>query len=348
MADVLYRRNADDGGFSPGVPGSEGDGGRSFRSFVPRLLESLFSRPFLTALPIVAFGALGVLSVKSTQADYVSSGVLSVSKSTLLADLAGTGADTPFSWETQAALTSNDINELLGTNEFAMTVAEDAGLGTALESGLVLLPDIRQSISAYPSGTNLVTIRVATDDPALSFELAKSTIKSFREWVIDGDIAQSTAAEAFFDDLLAKYEAALDTARDALSAYEEAHPVEEGAVPARQTVELSRLESDVDVATQRVSSAVEKSEDARLSTATATSDITQHLRVVDDPAMPFAPESSRKTMVLTIATFIVVGMLFAVGFVAAGAVLDRSVRYVGDVQSRLHLDVLAVVPAVRR
>jgi uncharacterized protein involved in exopolysaccharide biosynthesis len=347
VADVLYRRSADDVGYGPGAPSPEGDGGRSFRSFVPRLLESLFSRPFLTALPIVAFAALGVLSVKSSKADYVSSGVLSVSKSTLLADLAGTGADAPFSWETQAALTSKDINELLGTNEFAMDVAKDAGLGSALESGLMLLSDVRQSISAYPSGTNLVTIRVATDDPALSLALATSTIKSFTQWVIDGDVAQSTAAEAFFADLLTTYESDLDEARAALSAYQDAHPTEEGSEP-KQTVELSQLESDVDLATQRISSAIEKNEDARLSTATATSDITQRLRVVDDPTLPFAPESSRKTMVLTIATFVIVGMLFAIGFVAAGAVLDRSVRYVGDVQSRLHLDVLAVVPAVRR
>ena len=227
-------------GYGPGAPTPEGDGGRSFRSFVPRLLESLFSRPFLTALPIVAFAALGVLSVKSTQADYVSSGVLSVSKSTLLADLAGTGADAPFSWETQATLTSKDINELLGTNEFAMDVAKDAGLGSALESGLMLLSDVRQSISAYPSGTNLVTIRVATDDPALSLALATSTIKSFTQWVIDGDVAQSTAAEAFFADLLTTYESDLDDAREPHSAPTRMR------IPPRRARNRSRRSSSVD------------------------------------------------------------------------------------------------------
>ncbi|MDP9464431.1 MAG: hypothetical protein M3P52_07390 [Actinomycetota bacterium] len=338
MADVLYRRSAEDAGFSPGAPNSDGNGGYSFRSFVPRLLESLFSRPFLTSLPIVVFAALGVLSARSAQADYVSTGVLSVSKSTLLADLANVGSTDAFSWETQAALTSKDINELLGTNEFAMNVANGADLASALESGLVNLATIRQSVAAYPSGTNLVTIRVATDNPELSFRLASSTIESFTQWVIDGEITESTAAEAFFDGRLEIYEADLNDARDALAAYD----------GPETSVELSRLNDEVDLATARYASALQKSEDAKLSTETATSNITQRLRVVDVPQMPFAPESSRKAMVLTIATFIVVGMLFAIGFVVAGAVLDRSVRYVGDVQSRLNLDVLAVVPAVPR
>jgi hypothetical protein len=237
-------------------------------------------------------------------------------------------------------LTSRNINELLGTNEFAMNVANQAGIGSAIESGVVQLAGIRQSIGAYPTGTNLVTIRVATDNPELSFRLASSTIASFTQWVIDGDIAESTAAEAFFDNLLTTYESDLNDARAALGSFE--------GDPLEPSVERDRLASEVELAMGRYASALQKSEDAQLRTETATSDITQRLRVVDVPQLPFAPESSRKAAVLTVATFVAVGMLFAIGFVAAGAVLDRSVRYAGDVQSRLHLDVLAVVPAVRR
>jgi hypothetical protein len=237
-------------------------------------------------------------------------------------------------------LTSRNINELLGTNEFAMNVADNAGIGSAIESGVLQLAGIRQSIGAYPTGTNLVTIRVATDNPELSFRLASSTIASFTQWVIDGDVAESTAAEAFFDNLLMTYESDLNEARTALSSFE--------GDSSEPSVERDRLASEVELAVGRYASALQKSEDAQLRTETATSDITQRLRVVDVPQLPFAPESSRKAAALTVATFVAVGMLFAIGFVAAGAVLDRSVRYVGDVQSRLHLDVLAVVPAVRR
>jgi uncharacterized protein involved in exopolysaccharide biosynthesis len=325
---------------TPGVPNADGNRGYTFRSFVSRLLESLFSRPFLTSLPIVAFGALGILSVSSTRDDYVSTGVLSVSKSTLLGDLTNVGASDAFSWETQATLTSRDINELLGTNEFATDVADKAGIVPAIESGVLGLSTIRSSIVAYPTGTNLVTIRVATDNPELSFRLASATIESFTQWVIDGEIAESTVAEAFFAGRLETYEADLNDARTALSEFEESG--------SNDAIELGRLTSDLELATSQYGTALAKSEEAKLSTETATSTITQRLQVLDVPQMPFAPESSRKAMIMTIATYIIVGLLFATAFVAAGAVLDRSVRYVGDVQSRLNLDVLAVVPAVRR
>jgi uncharacterized protein involved in exopolysaccharide biosynthesis len=319
------------------------------RLVLPRLLESFFRRPLVCLLPALVFSALGVLSIVKSERTYASSGVLSVSNETLLSTLTEVGSQGGFSWETPATQTSRQINELLGTDQFARSVAEGAGLATAIDAGVYTLDQLRESVGAYDTGNNLVTVKASTGDAALAQKLATSTIDSFINWVIDGDIGESTAAEQFFEGLLANYEDDVDAARGALAQYLAEHPATDpDRRPAEEQSEIARLSADVDRAENRYSTALTSSENARLATEQARSDVSQRLRLVDTPQVPYLPESSRQAQLLKVAMYAVTGILLSIVLVVVGAALDHSLRFPDEVRRRIGLDVLAVVPEARR
>lgn len=318
------------------------------RRFVGRMLEAAFRRPLLCLLPLVLFGGLGVWSVTSSEDSYVSSGVISVASQTLLSDLSNLPGSEGFGWETPAGVTSRNINELLGTDEFARLLADSAGYGSLVESGVVQLDAVRSAVVAVPTGANLVTIRASTDDPESAYRIAGATIDTYIEWVLEGDVNQSVAAELFFTNLLEVYEADVATAREALAQYVAANPpLPDGTRPAEEEAEIARLDADIEVASTRATSAVQNIEDARLSTEQTASDIGQRLRVVDEPRSPLAPESSRIQMVMTFAMYVVAGFVFSLGLVLAGAALDRTLRNVDDVETMVGQGLLAAVPEGR-
>jgi uncharacterized protein involved in exopolysaccharide biosynthesis len=313
---------------------------------VERLLDSFFRRPVLCLLPFVLFTALGLQSAADFEQRYESSGVMGVSNRTLLANLAGVSEDA-FSWETPAQITSRSINELLGTDAFTATVASGAGLGPALEEGAVTHAEVRSAVGAVPIGTSLVQIKASTLEPQVAMRLVGSVIESFRQSVIEADSGQSTAATEFFDQLVQTYQGEVQAARAAL----EQHLIGPGGdddATAVDRTERARLDADLDLATERYADAVKNSEDARLANQQAQADINQRLRVVDPPELPGSPESVLKAQVLRVGMFAMAGLLLSLALVGLRAVLDHSIRSVGDVRARLGKPLLAVVPDAGR
>jgi len=320
-----------------------------------RLLETFFRRPFVCLLPLLLLTAFGIWSVSDRTQVYTSRGVMSVSNSTLLANLAEvpTGAEVPW-WETPAEMTSRTINELMGTDQFTERVAANAGLDDDLAKGTVELDDIRRWVGTAPSGNNLVSIWASTPEPELSTELAKATIDTFVDWAGEGDLAESEAAEDFFARQTAEYEDELAAARAALDAFVRANDLEglQGAddVPLALQSEYSRLQSDVARAESRYTNALQRVEEARLAMEQAMSNVQQRLRVLDSPTVPERPITTptRRDAVLTVGLFMVAGFLFSAGLVVMGTLLDRTLRSADDVRNRLGVEVLAVVPAASR
>jgi uncharacterized protein involved in exopolysaccharide biosynthesis len=351
VAEAIDRRSVAARPARPGGGALEAPGNApgSTRALLLRLAESFFRHPILCLLPLVAFAAIGVLNVTSTSEKFVSAGIVNVSSDTLLSDLTELGGQDGFTWETPASITSRNINELLSTEQFTRNVAERAELLAAVDTGTLQLGAMRSWISAFPVGDNLVKVQVSTDDPALSARLALATIDGFVDWVIDGDIAESSAAEDFFDEQVQTYETDVAAARAALDEYLRANPVdEEDSRPAEQQVEVDRLTADVVSAEARLDNALASIETARLATAQARSDVGQRLRLVDTPQVPVFPESSRRQDAMMLAFYVVAGAIFSIGAVVLGASLDRSIRTADDAERQLQLEVLAVVPDARR
>jgi hypothetical protein len=156
-------------------------------------------------------------------------------------------------------------------------------------------------------------------------------------------------AQSFFRDVLPGYQDNLQKAREALKTYLESHPVPlRGERPAQELLEISQLQSAVDVATRRVENALEKEESARLAQAQAESSVRQDYLLIDAPTLPINPETSLRQRLMGPLIFVVVGIILTIVCIVGGALLDRSFRFPLDVQTSLGLQVLALVPDVSR
>ncbi len=315
---------------------------------VRRLLETFFRRWWLYLLPLVLFVAMGVLQVSHSSTGYQSVGVVDVSSGTLLSQLTSIRGDT-YGYQTPAVSTAKTLSSLLATDNFVETVASQAGVSTALKSGELTALGLRQSISASANGDNLLAVVATTANPELSSRLVKATIDSFLQYVVAGKVSDSRAAVAFFENQLAVYRGVLDSAKAAQLKYASEHPGGPLAQrPLSEQIEIQSLQSAVDQAQSQYTAAQQKGDEARLATEQATSDVSQQLRIIDEPQVPNAPQPRLKKAVLGVGVFMFVGLIISGGAVVLATVIDRSLRSAEDVQQLLGLPILAVVPEARR
>jgi uncharacterized protein involved in exopolysaccharide biosynthesis len=182
-------------------------------------------------------------------------------------------------------------------------------------------------------------------DPTVAQLLADSTIQAFIQWIVDADISESTAAEEFFTEQLEGYQTALNAARLALSSYLQLHPAPaQGQRPDEQETEIARLDADIDQVQARLTEALTKREEARLSIQQTTRDISQRLQVVDSPQTPSGPLPRLKNAVFTAFIFLAVGIFLSLVTLVVGTLIDQTIRSAADVKDRLGARLLAVVP----
>lgn len=318
-------------------------------SVVERLLETYFRRPVLYLVPLALCLAFGAYSALTAPKLYISEGVLEASGSTLLGNLSDLELDSSFGRTptTPAEVASDRINEQLSSDDFVMSVAERAGLGTALDSGVIGLDWIRARVGSSADGDNLLKVGAGTADPVMSERLATATIDTFIQSVVDDDLRQSGVAEGFYDEVASQYQVRVDDAEQELADYLAEHP--EPAVGNRPTAvqsQIDQLSAVVERNNEQLSSAQAKAEEARLATEQARIDIEQRLRIVDEPTEPAASMTGLRTAALSIVTFGVLGAVLSAGVVIVAAFLDRTVRTTAELRSRLGFDVFTDVPAV--
>jgi uncharacterized protein involved in exopolysaccharide biosynthesis len=309
-----------------------------------RLLETFFRRWYLYLVPVVILAVVGFLSLSSTKSKFQSAGTFNVETSTVLSNLSGTN-DQTFG-ETPATTTSKQINATLQTDQFIKDVAARSGLQKALESGKISTQWIRSSLTSVTNGANLVTVIAINEDPQVAQRLAQSTIDAFVQSVIDAASSQSTAAVAFFGDLIKTYQADVDNAQKALDQYVTSHPAPAfGQRPETELAEINKLNSAITQAQANYNSAVGKSQDAQLTTEQTKADVGQRLRLIDAPKVPLAPQPKMKKMIFSFGTFLVLGLILTVGAVVVATVLNHTFLTAADVKDRLAgMRLLAVLP----
>ncbi len=314
------------------------------RSLMVRLLESFFRRWYLYLVPVLLLGILGFLSVSGTKSKFESSGTFNVENTTILLHPERNGVEPTFG-ETPADTTSKRISATLGTDQFIKDVATRAGLDQALASGKITANWIRSSLSASANGSNLVKVAAVNEDPQIAQRLAQSTIDAYVQTVIDAASSQSTAAVSFFDDLIATYQGNVDQATKALNDYVASHPTPAlGARPEDEQAELSRLNAALTQAQTALSSAEGKRQDAELSIEQTKADMGQQMRLIDAPALPLGPQAKLKTMIMSFATFLILGFILTIGALVVATVLNHTILSAADVKERLGVRLLAVVP----
>jgi hypothetical protein len=117
-----------------------------------------------------------------------------------------------------------------------------------------------------------------------------------------------------------------------------------GSRPPEEQMELDRLQALVTKAEDRLNSARDNGESARLSQAKSESVTKQTYMVLDQPQMPQDAVVSSKTILTNLSIFLIVGIFLAVAGITGGALLDHTLRFPIDVRHGLSLPVLAMVP----
>ena len=316
------------------------------RHVIARLFETFFSRWWLYILPVIALTGLGVYTAGSRADTYRSTAVLRADIEPLLTDLQGISPIDSDYWESSADAMSRQINESLRTDAFLQVVA--AGAGIPADSTELTLLDVRESVSASASGRSLLTVKASTVDPVLAQALVQSTITTFLQSVIDDQISTAETTLNYLQDQQVRLQEDYDQASDALNRYLTDNPPNvEGIRPFEVDFEISRLSSIVERADGRLAASQDDILAAQLVIEQATSDAAQTLSVVDPPTLPIAPEAGLRAVVLTVATFVVLGVLLMLGTIVAASLLDRSLRFAEEVRASLGVEVLAVVPVER-
>jgi uncharacterized protein involved in exopolysaccharide biosynthesis len=312
-----------------------------------RLLETFFRRPWLYSLPFVVCVAFGVVTAVSAPQLYVSVGIVDVSDDTLLSNLSEIGGG-GFSYETPASRTSDEINERLFSDAFVRSIADAAGLTTALESGVIDLDYVRSRVGAADDGDNLLRVQAGSHDPVVAARMAQATIDTFIQSIVDKDLSESQTAVTFYNDVANSYLDDIDRARDDLEGYLRSHPEpSSGDRPAAEVAALSQLTAALERSEGRFGNALDNAEQARLAMEQARVDVQQRIQLIDPPTVPSAPVSGLRAAAMTIVMFGVLGSLLSAGFVLLASFLDQSMWTRGDVRRRLGVEVLAVVPAAR-
>jgi capsular polysaccharide biosynthesis protein len=322
------------------------------RLIILRLLDSYFRHRWLNLLPIVLMIGLASASFTLAEPEYVSRGRLYVQKAALLPSLTQLPSE-GYTWRTPTQVALSELQELVQTEAFVRSVIQKTDLEANMSGGSTAVQRtieyFRLALSLQQVGDSVIEIAVTDKTPKHAQQLAAATIDAYTIWKLNGDQQESAVAQSFFRDVLPGYQDNLQKARGALKTYLEAHPVPlRGERPAQEQLEISQLQSAVDVATRRVENALEKEESARLAQAQAQSNVRQDYLLIDAPTLPIIPETSLRQRLMGPLIFVIVGIILTIVCIVGGALLDRSFRFPLDVQTSLGLPVLALVPDVSR
>lgn len=316
-----------------------------------RLLESYFRHRWLYVLPIVIGLIAGGGYVASIPPEYTASGRLYVAQENLLANLTSSNTGGSF-WISASDSTVSEIYELMNTQAFVRSVIQKTDLEQNMSAGPTAVDEtityVRKIVNVQSAGSNLVDISATGDDPNVVYQVVISLMDAYVQWKINNGYQESTAARNFFDNLMKPYQDEVDQARSDLVAFLTAHPEPvRGSRPPAEQMELDRLQSAVQRASDRLNSARDNEENARLAQVQSESVTKQTYMVIDQPQIPQEAKVSTKTIATNLIIFLAVGIFLTVVGVAGGALLDRSLRFPIDVRHGLSLPVLAMVPVGR-
>jgi uncharacterized protein involved in exopolysaccharide biosynthesis len=316
---------------------------------IRRFTESYFRHRWLYLLPFALIAVAACVAFILTKPTYVSEGVLFIQKESLLSSLNSIGNSNPYTWTTPAQTISAEINEMLQTESFIRAVIQNTDLEAKMNQGPEkvnqTIADTRKELWVTTLGDNQITIHASYETPTVAAQLANGVIESYIKWQSNSKVAESEAALAFFGNLITVYQSDLEVARQAMKSYLEAHPQPiRGDIPGLEALEIKRLQADLDLATTRYSSALDKEENARLALSQIDSNARQTYIILDAPRPSLKPEFSLKDLALKYGLFILVGALLSVLSIIGGIFMDRTFHFNVDVTNALSLPVLAIIP----
>ncbi len=311
------------------------------------MAEAFFRRWPLYLLPIVLFIGLGVLQASKIPKKYQSIGVISVSSDTVISDLTDTNSNSN-SFETPAVKTARNINERMDSDTFAKSVADGAGLTTAMANGQLTLGDVRSGLSAQAAGDSLLLVTAANQNPEVAQRLASSLITTYTAYVLQAVQTANNAAADFYNQRIADDQVALTKANNALVDWLTQHPAPaNGDRNPVEALNLQTLQDAADSAKTQLGDDTAKLSTAQLALASAQSDVAQRLQVTDQPETPVAPLATKLKQIFSVATFALLGLIIVAVALVLAALFDHVVRSTNDIDEACGLDVVASIASRR-
>lgn len=315
-----------------------------------RFFESFFRHIWLYLLPIVLLTTLAIVYLLTKPPQYLSWGTFYIQDESLLSSLNAL-RDRGFSYDTPSEIATAEISELFNSASFMRAVAQQTKLEEKMAADRKTveetLNEMRKTIWADSTGERMVFIGSSHEDPEIAYQLAQSTMDTYIQWKINVSQFESAEAQGFFAELVESYRSTLEPLRNSLIEYYISHPEPvRGERPALEVAEIERIQSDINLAENRVSKAEENEENARLALTQAESDVHQTYLIFDSPVQSTDPLNSLTDMAVTFIVFLVAGFFLSLLGIMGGVFLNRSVLFPLDVQQSFDLPVLASIPEV--
>jgi capsular polysaccharide biosynthesis protein len=321
---------------------------RTGRNLTLRSAEFLFHRWPMLLLPVLLGLGVGLLTVRKGTDEYQSSATVNVSSGTILQDLTAINQTNLVGFETSATKTSRAINELLQTDSFVRTIISGAGLDDAYNSQQITIAQVRSSVHASTTGDTLVQLTATSTNANAATNLVTSLLTGYSKYVLDSEVSDSNAAASFLEGKLSEYQQALDDSTAALNEYVQSHPAPTiGDRPTEETLAIQRLNETITQASTRLQDAQSNIDKAKLAAEQSKSEVGQKLKVVDSPKVPDSPQPRLKSEVITVAIFVLLGLMISLAITVVAALLDSSVRTVDDIGTVTDLTVVAAIPFVK-
>lgn len=312
------------------------------------MTDNLFRRLIWFLVPVIAMGALGVFQAMNTLEVYHSAATLSTSSNPLLPEQPGAGAGNTF-WESPSAGTTKIINEQLQTDTFLTAVAEQAGLGDALEAGLVDIAVVRSSVWASSDGDSLLSVHAEWADGQTAYQLASAIVSQYQAFLTQTASSNATQAEAFYTSQLEDLAVERDTAEKALTDFAADLPTidDDENYPMETQIELDQLEARLTTVQAKIAAAELNIDEARLSGAQQATEAGRSYKVIDEPKVPSAPISTLVKRGMLVIAFMLLGVVIAAAALLVTTVLDQSVSSTSDLLAMAGVVLVATVPPVR-
>jgi uncharacterized protein involved in exopolysaccharide biosynthesis len=317
------------------------------RRVVLNILEAFFRRPWLHLVPLILLTALSIGTAFDHGEQFRSVATMKASDESLLSDVTATN-DTPYTFETPAQRAAEQMNLLLATDPFMHAVSEQAGVVLSEQNSLIQLRQLRQAITTSVAGDSLLQVAATTDEALLSQRLANATVAAYIDHVAATSVTVGTDTEASLQTMVDEARRELDDANQVVKDFLTEHPEAAGADASPVLAQdLTLYQLELERAVDGYSDARQAQAQARLEGGTASDIVRQRNVRLIEAGLPAGPEPVLRDTLLTVAVFVVLGLLLSLASVVVAATLDHTVRIPEDVRSRFGLDVLAVVPDAR-
>lgn len=317
------------------------------RLILLRVLETFFrhrwSYLLTLGLPILA----GILFFLFVPASYQVRGTIYVQSESLLTTLSSDREVQQFVSPSQATL--SEILSLVYTESFVESVLRNTKLSDRLtaspRSRDRVIEEYRRAMTVTAEGSNIVVFRAEDEDGELAQQLASETMKAYVQWRTNFERTDSEVAQGFFSELITRYDEELAIAEQDLRDYLLNYPDPlRGERSSEEKFEIARLQQAVDQATDRLTEARDREENARLALAKVNSSTLQEYLVIDAPTVPEVPPSRLRRAVLVLGVATALGLLLVIARLALAVAVDRSLYFPIDVQRGLKQPALAMLP----